>query len=151
MMPALVSNASDSPAPPPPAATAGEGSPPVVEVPPAETSSVAPAPSESESALSAIQRILPGHYKAPMSVRAAATFARVSTSGSILGGLGERRAASRVNVVALIALALLAAGGVGMGLAFRYGGAKGRGAAPPASVAPLAEPAKVDAVDASRP
>jgi len=70
-----------------------------------------------------VLHIVPGPYSAPMSIRAATRFAR--------GGFPSLHASrtNRLAVLALIASILLAAGGIGSALAFRFGG-PGKTAAP---------------------
>jgi len=88
----------------------------------------------------AVQLIVPGPYKAPISVRAAARFAQVAsappTVPESLAAL-RRHTRTRLTVLVLVAAALVAAGAVGTALAFRFGARTPRGGAPPtATVSP---------------
>jgi hypothetical protein len=86
-----------------------------------------------------VHLIVPGHYKAPISVRAAAKFAQsASIPPAETAGLGAfgRRSGGKVAVLALVALALFAAGGVGTALAFRFGRAHHAPAPAPAATDP---------------
>jgi hypothetical protein len=91
-------------------------------------------PAEETPPPSSVLQIVPGPYKAPISIRAAARFAQGGSLASYgpppsMEGLVAPRS-NRLVVVALVFVALLAAGAVGTALAFRFGGGRHHHPAP---------------------
>ena len=116
--------------------TAGEGAPRFTPQP-------QPPPPPSPQAPGGHQ-IVPGPYSAPMSVRAAASFAHGSSPGLALGGPPP---GSKAGTFALIVMAMLGLVGIGVAIALKYGPGHGTVVAAPGS----ATTAGVDALPPSAP
>jgi eukaryotic-like serine/threonine-protein kinase len=107
--------------------------------PPGAVTGAAPPPPQQ---VLGSHQIVPGHYNAPMSVRAAASFAQGGTTNANLSTTGTG-GASKLGAFALVGLVLIAMCGIGAAVAFRFMGSKAqlaRDAAPAASVTATAAP-----------
>ena len=108
--------------------TAGQGPPrstpqPQPQPPPAPP----PPPQQAQGG----HQIVPGPYSAPMSVRAAASFAHGSSPGLAMGG---QPPGSKAGTFALIVMAMLGLVGIGVAIALKYGPGHGTVVAAPGTV-----------------